>query len=309
MISFADLFGFPPPVEPSQSTAPTDIPTAPQWPNPPRSFSPPFSSGVSGAALRPGSVAPPRPFTGVDNASWSPQAGTLDPPLSSPLPPPRLPGGGILGALPAAWANGSGGDTPGGFLDTYAGWHPGPFANLSAPGSFVGASFGPPLSSSVPATYIPLPPPQASWAAPHLPLWRSDINGDTLNARQVAYDSANLSDADPDAWIPNAQYANRNTRRGGRQASEPELSPRKKSAGPSTTITRMSLADWSRTIACYSRSTTDGGCHLNATFRGSKTKSHGRGANRAPGPWRDNTICHASLRINLMPAASISRIT
>lgn len=60
---------------------------------------------------------------------------------------------------------------------------------------------------------------------PQLPLFPAESKGENLNARQVADESAVLSDADPDAWIPNAQYANRSTRRGGRRASEPELSP------------------------------------------------------------------------------------
>ncbi len=91
--------------------------------------------------------------------------------------------------------------------------------------AFRGLFFSHPLSSSISPTDLPVPPPEASWAAPRLPLLPANTRGDSLNRIQAADDSTILSDVDPAAWIPYAQYANRSTRRGGRRASEPELSP------------------------------------------------------------------------------------
>jgi hypothetical protein len=123
--------------------------------------------------------------------------------------------------------NGVGNAMSGGILRQYTDWSPRSSLQQAAfnPLAAGGPSSAHPAPHFNPTTNLPLPPPQASWAAPQLPLFPTENRGDGLNATPVADHSAVLSDVDPDAWLPNAQYANRGARRGGRRASEPELTP------------------------------------------------------------------------------------
>jgi hypothetical protein len=137
-------------------------------------------------------------------------------------------GGGILSRHPAILAHGLTGAAGGGAPQQYTDLAPtaflqrGPINTLGL-GPFGGPSFSHSLSFFDPANF-PVPPPQASGTAPQPRLFPSQIRDKSL-AGQGAGDLGVLSDADPDAWLPNAQYANRGARRGGRRAGEPELSP------------------------------------------------------------------------------------
>ena len=144
--------------------------------------------------------------------------------------PPQFPAGGILGGHPAVRANDARSAMAEGILRQYTDWGPRSSlqqaaANPSDLGRLGGLSSAHPASFFNPTTSLPVPPPQASWGVPQLSPLPTEFGGESFNARQATDDSAVLSDADPDAWIPNGQYANRNTRRGGRRTGERELAP------------------------------------------------------------------------------------
>jgi hypothetical protein len=226
MISLAELFGFQPQFDRFGSDAPVNLPKGPPWTDALLPSTPPFATRPSWPTLPPSSVDLGGAFTPVGSAEWSPKASTVGSPWSPIRSPPQLPSSGILGGLPAVRANGAGG----GILQQYTDWGPGPSVQQAAisPSALIpfdALSFGHLVPPASPSTNVPVPAPQASWAAPQLPLFPAESRGDTFNAGQAADDSSVLSDIDQDAWLPNAQYANRGARRGGRRASEPELSP------------------------------------------------------------------------------------
>ena len=230
MISLADLFGFPPSVDGSPSDGPLSTSFGTAWPGARTSPASPFPNRFSATAFQQSSTDPGQIFPGVSAAGPSPTIstlGTLPPPLW--LPPPAA-GGGILGNHPAVRKNGAGPVGFGGILPQYLDADPGSSQQAgtidpSVNARLVQLALARLLAPSYPSKSLPLPPPEASWAAPQLPLFPPEAKGYRGDVGQQTDDQAVLSDADPDAWIPNAQYANRSTRRGGRRASEPELSP------------------------------------------------------------------------------------
>src|SRR5205085_2409789 len=77
-----------------------------------------------------------------------------------------------------------------------------------------------------------------------------------------------------------------------------------------TTTIWMSLVNWTRTIACCSRSKTGGGYLLNPTFECSKRKLNAYCSDNGHNPILSHTTtCRANLGKNSMPAASILKIT
>src|SRR5262249_30629550 len=148
---------------------------------------------------------------------------TFDAMLPPARSPPAIPTGGILGGHPAVRANYGNSAIAGGILGQYT--DPGSRSSLqqttfnpSARGPLGGLSSTNSDPSFNPAARLPVPSPPASWAALQLSRLPAESRGESFDARQIADDSPVLSDAESDTWLPDAQYANRTTRRSGRRA-------------------------------------------------------------------------------------------
>ena len=184
-------------------------------------LSPP--NGFPGSAEQPGRMNSGGGLSADGGANWPPLLPRID---ALPMRlPPQPPSGGILGAYPDLRGSVAGG---GGILSQFTDPAPGQHLQAGAPKPSIYQPSADLSFDRFPSASNPLPnmlvPPQANWAAPPLPLFANGVGGDEPNVSDARGGSGVLSDAYPEPWISNAQYASR-TRRGRGRASEPELSP------------------------------------------------------------------------------------
>ena len=115
MLRLADLFGFAPPFDASQSNAPMNMPIGPPWADPLKPSAPLFTSQMSGLALQPANSGPWEPFASANTAGWPSPKSTFEAMLPPARSPPAIPTGGILGGHPAVRANDANSPIAGGY--------------------------------------------------------------------------------------------------------------------------------------------------------------------------------------------------
>ena len=201
MLSLADLRGYQPLSDaPTFHVPPWNESNVPPWLDIRRSYPPSFPTPHPGAAWEPDSTDPSQASaSSTATYPWA-QSATFSPLAPSNGSSPQPPSGGFLGGLPFIRGTDENRSASGGILQY-----------LGEPNGYLWQQPKAPGSGLV--EFFPTSPYGDSEST-----FDRTIGPDRLGGGDSANDAGIVSDANPDAWIPDAQYANFRASRGSSQA-------------------------------------------------------------------------------------------